>query len=61
MKKEKLRKKLEISWTIILFLTFLFFLIKYIITKDPIELIGIAIFLILTIIMIIELYPQIKK
>ncbi|HUW43767.1 MAG TPA: hypothetical protein VMV95_02305 [Bacillota bacterium] len=59
--KEKTRKILEIIWTGIVFLIFLFFLIKYIKTEQTIMMVGIVIFLILTVTMIIDLYPQIKK
>ena len=52
--KEKTRKTLEIIWTIIIYLILIFFIIKYIKTKDPTQIIGIAIFLILAIIMTID-------
>ena len=59
--KEKIRKVIKIIWTIILGLTCIFFLMKYIITKNNVMIAGIIIFLILTVTMIIDLIYENKN
>ena len=60
--KEKRRKVIKILWTIILGLACIFYLVKYLITKNNVMIVGITIFLILTVVMIIDLrYKNFKK
>lgn len=59
--KEK-KRVIKIIWTIILGLICIFYLTKYLITKNNVMIVGIIIFLILTVTMIIDLiYKNSKK